>query len=132
MADRAKALGRVLAVQRQVVRLAEWRLAALQRQCAEIKDDQACLQAFVAGEEALTPLLSAAAFGRGQSLLQAAAERESQAQAQSVATDAARQRERLAEKLVEAVRAEARRAAEKRHLEEAVEAWARRGDASFP
>ena len=132
MRDRSKSLERVLAVQRQVVRLAEWRLGTLKQQCADIKEDQARLHAFVSSEEALSPLMSAAAFQRGQSLLGAIVKREAEAATQTTYRDTMRRRERLAEKLVEKVRAEIECAAEKRHLEETIEASAWRDDASFP
>jgi hypothetical protein len=132
MRDRSKSLERVLAVQRQIVRLAEWRLGTLNQQCAGIKEDQARLHAFVSSEEVLSPLMSAAAFQRGQSLLGAIVKREAEAATQTTHTDTMRRRERLAEKLVEKVRAEIKHAAAKHHLEETIEASAWRDDASFP
>ena len=132
MRDRDKSMQRVLAVQRQVVRLAEWRLGVLKRQCTEIKADQVRLHEFVSGGEALSPLLSAAAFTRGQSLIADGAQREEQALQQSRHTDAMRRRERLAEKLVDDLRAKADAAAEKRDLDETLEAFAQRDPASFP
>jgi hypothetical protein len=132
MRDRSKSLERVLAVQRQVVRLAEWRLGTLKQQCTEIKADQARLHAFVSSEEALSPLMSAAAFKRGEALLGAIVKREAETKMQTTHTDTMRRRERLAEKLVDKVRAELEHAAEKRHLEETIEASAWRDDASFP
>ena len=132
MTDRAKSMARVLAVQRQMVRLSEWRLGVLQGQCAAIKEDQQRLHAFVSSEEALSPLLSAAAFARGQALLVAASEKKQRAEAQSHLTNSMRRRERLAEKLVDKLQAAAEQAAEKRSLQDVIEAFAQRGDASFP
>ena len=132
MADRAKSMARVLAVQRQVVRLAEWRLGVLQGQCAAIEEDQKRLHAFVSSEEVLSPLLSTAAFERGQALLQAASERKQQAETQLCLTDSMRRRERLAEKLVDKLQAEVEQAAEKQSLQEVIEALAHRDDTSFP
>ena len=132
MRDRGKSLERVLAVQRQVVRLAEWRLGALKQQCTDLKQDQARLHSFVSGEDVLSPLMAAAAFKRGQVLLGSIVEREAEAAHQTTHTDTMRRRERLAEKLVEKVRAEIDHAVEKRQLDETIEASAWRDDASFP
>ena len=132
MADRRKSLGRVLVVQRQMVRLAEWRLGLLKQQCAEIREDQTRLHAFVSDEDALSPLLSDAAFDRGRSLLQASVEREGQLEAQSHHTDTMRRRERLAEKIMGRLKSEAEQAEEKRSLQDVMEAFASRDDASFP
>ncbi len=132
MVDRVKSMKRVLDVQRQVVRLAEWRLGVLKQQCIQIEEDKARLHAFVSADEALSPLLSAAAYGRGQALLKAGAERAGEEAVQSRLTDSMRRRERLAEKLVDRLQAEADLAAEKRSLQEVIEAWAGRDDASFP
>jgi hypothetical protein len=132
MRDRSKSLERVLAVQRQVVRLAEWRLGTLKQQCADIKADQARLHAFVSNEEALSAVMSVAAYKRGQSLLNSIVTREAETATQETHTDAMRRRERLAEKLVEKMRSENEQSAEKRRLEETIEAAAWRDDASFP
>lgn len=132
MADRAKSMGRVLAVQKQMVRLAEWRLGVLKQQAVEIREDQRRLHAFVSDEEALSPLLSAAAFDRGRALLKASIERDAQVEEQSRLTDTMRRRERLAEKLVDKLEAAAGQEAEKRQLQEVLEAFGQRGDASFP
>ena len=132
MRDRVKSLKRVLAVQRQVVRIAEWRLGTLKQQCVELKADQVRLHEFVSGGERLSPQLSAAAFKTGQSLIGAILKREGEASRQSVHTDAMRRREKLAEQLVDKVVAVADQAAEKRALEETIEASAWRDDASFP
>ena len=53
-------------------------------------------------------------------------------EAQSRLTDAMRRRERLAEKLVDRLETAAGREAEKRNLQEGLEALAQRDDASFP
>ena len=132
MADRAKSMKRVLDLQRQVVRLAEWRLGVLKQQRIQIEEDQARLHAFVSADEALGPLLSAAAYGHGQALIKAATERSGEEAAQSRLTDSMRRRERLAEKLVDKLQAEADRATEKRSLQEVIQAWSSRDDASFP
>lgn len=132
MRNRSKSLERVLAVQRQIVRLEEWRLGKLKQQCVEIKEDQVRLHAFVSDEDVLSPLMSAAAFKRGQTLLRSFVKREAEHATQSTHTDLMRRRERLAEQLVDKVRAEMDRVAEKRDLEETIEAMASRDDASFP
>ena len=131
MRDRLKALKRVLAVQKQMVELAEWRLAASQRQHAELKADQVRLHEFVSGES-LGPLLSAAAFKRGRSLQDAVARADVVLATRTQHGDAMRRRESLAEKLVDKAVAEADQAAEKRNLQETIEAWSWGKDASFP
>lgn len=132
MANRKKSLDRVLAVQQQMVRLAEWRLGALQQQCAEIKADQVRLQEFVASEDKLSPLLSAAAFTRGQALLALGAKREAEAERQSDHANKMRRREKLAEKLVQKAQVVQDRDDEKRLLQETLEASFQKGGASFP
>ena len=131
MRDHVKSLKRVLAVQQQIVKLAEWRLNASQRQSVELKADQVRLDDFIAGEN-LTPLLSVAAFKRGKTLQIAVARVDAAVATQTLHSDAMRRREKLAEKLVDKAVREAEQVAEKRHLEETIEAWSWREDASFP
>ena len=51
MRDRLEAMRRVLAVQQQVKRLAEWRLAAIGQQTAELTDARTALDRFVEGAD---------------------------------------------------------------------------------
>jgi hypothetical protein len=123
---------RLLAVQGQMVQLAEWRLGALNRQATELKEDQLRLRDFMSGDERLSPLLSAAAFKRGKMLQGAIVGADAKAVAQTRHRDAMRRKEKLAEKLVEKIVAEADRAAEKRQLSEIIDAMPPKDDASFP
>jgi hypothetical protein len=132
MRDRVKSAKRILAVQTQLVKLAEWKLNNIKRQTIELRADQERLQAFVSDSESLSPLLSAAAFKRGKSLQTALVKSQANAAKQTNHTDAMKRREKLAESLVDQVRAAADRAAEKRALEETIEAAFWTDDASFP
>jgi hypothetical protein len=132
MRDRVKSAKRILAVQTQLVKLAEWKLNNIKRETVELQADQGRLQAFISDSESLSPLLSAAAFKRGKSLQTALVKSQASAVKQTGHTDAMKRKEKLAEGLVDQVRAAADRAAEKRQLEETIDAafWA--DDASFP
>jgi hypothetical protein len=132
MRDRLKSAKRVLAVQHQMVKLAEWRLGVLQRQGSELQADRDRLHEFVSGGDPLSPLLSSAAFVRGQHLQKALVQCEADQQAQTQHKDTMRRREKLAEKLVDKAKAEAAHAFEKRALQEVIEAAAWVDDASFP
>jgi hypothetical protein len=131
MRDRVKSSKRILAVQSQLVKLAEWKLNNIKRQTADLQADQERLQAFVSNADSLTSLLSDAAFRRGKSLQAAVVKSQASAARQVSHTDAMKRKEKLAEGLVDQARAAADHAAEKRQLEETIEAafWA--DDASF-
>jgi heme-binding NEAT domain protein len=123
---------RVLAVQQQMVKLAEWKLSAAKQQSAELRADALRLQEFVARGDATSPALSEAAFRRGKSLQVAVARSDHTVQVQINHTDTMKRREKLAEKLVDKVVKEADQAAEKRFLQETIETALARDDASFP
>ncbi|MDR3464251.1 MAG: hypothetical protein P4L76_18255 [Beijerinckiaceae bacterium] len=132
MRDRLKSSKRILAVQTQLVKLAEWKLNTLKRQTAELQADQERLQEFVSHADSLSPLLSAAAFKRGKSLQTALVKSQAGAAKQVSHTDAMKRKEKLAENFADRMRAAADSAAEKRQLEETIEAASWTDDASFP
>ncbi|MGD0633106.1 MAG: hypothetical protein ABSA13_02330 [Beijerinckiaceae bacterium] len=132
MRDRLKSSKRILAVQTQLVKLAEWKLNNIKRQTVELQADQARLQEFVSNADSLSPLLSAAAFKRSKSLQTALVKSQANVASQTLHTDAMKRREKLAEGLADKMRAAASNAAEKRQLEETIEAASWTDDASFP
>ena len=128
MADRLKSLERIQAVQAQMVRLTEWRLAAAERACRTLADDQVRLRAYVAceglvGESALGAPLAKAALksihGVDRKLVEAERDREIEQQK----LGALKRRERVAAAMTEQAQASARRADEDRFLATTMDAW---------
>ncbi len=129
MSERLKALRRVRAVQAQVKRMAEGRLAAAERREAALADAAADLGAFVAegcpaGDLARLAVLQT----RRLALQRRDAEAERAARAETVAE--ADRRHRLTERRIEELDADVRRAAERRDLQNLLDAFlARPGEA---
>ena len=132
MKDRVKSTKRILAVQSQLVKLAEWRLEAAKRDTAAFQADQTRLQEFVGNADHLNALMADAVFKRGKQLQAAVVRSQTSVAQQSVHKDMMKRREKLAEGLAGEARADSEREAEKRQLQEIVEAAFASGDASFP
>lgn len=132
MRDKVKSSKRILAVQSQLVKLAEWRLNHTQRHAMQLQEDQTRLQEFVSQSDNLSPLMSAAAFKRGKALQSALVQTKSQAARQEAHKDTMKRREKLAEGLVDKAKSAAEREAEKRQLQEIIEAMSWPDGASFP
>ncbi len=121
--ERSEALKRLEAVQGQMVRRGEARLAGAARSCATLAADAARLRDYVAGEQGLgTPLAKAAvksalAIERQRTL----AERERDALALRLTE--LRRHERVVGRMAADADLEARRASEDRALAEAMDAW---------
>ncbi len=130
--DKVKSSKRILAVQTQLVKLAEWKLNLIQRKTVELHEDQQRLQAFVSQSDNLSPLMSAAAFKRGKQLQTALVQTKSAAVKQETHKDTMKRREKLAEGLVDKAKSAAAQEEEKRQLQEIIEAANWPGDASFP
>ena len=62
MADRLAALKRIQGVQTQMARLAEWRIAAADRACRVLADDQARLREYVSTDGSIGVALAKAAL----------------------------------------------------------------------
>ena len=145
MADRLKSLARIQAVQAQMVRLTEWRLAAAERTCRALSEDQMRLRAYVsgegqtseglasegpAGESALGAPLAKAALksihGVDRKLVQAERDRDAEHHKFGVL----KRRERVAASMTEQAQALARRAGEDRDLRLTMDAWIASRDAA--
>lgn len=133
MADRLAKIRRIQAVQAELHRLAEWRLASLARKQEELATEQTVLIASLNDEDQLHGLFVGAMARRLRAL---AGETERvkvarEAQADRVLDEARRLKQ--AERMVDRASVDHRREAEKRELQALVEALlARRGDASLP
>ncbi len=62
VSDRARSLARIAAVQADMVKLAEWKLAAARRDRDNVEEERRLLATFVGGEEALGAGLARAAL----------------------------------------------------------------------
>ena len=62
VSDRARTLARIAAVQAEMVKLAEWKLAAARRDRDSLEEERRLLATFVGGEEALGAGLARAAL----------------------------------------------------------------------
>lgn len=62
VSDRARSLARIAAVQAEMVKLAEWKLAAARRDRDNLEEERRLLATFVGGEEALGAGLARAAL----------------------------------------------------------------------
>ena len=127
MKDRLSAMRRVLAVQGQVKRLAEWQLAALEARKRELDDLGRELECFNDSPE-VSGHLALLGLRQRRRLAARASQAESERQVQAEATRDARSREKLAEQLVADLTAEDRRSRETRDLEALIEAFAHLGN----
>ncbi len=132
MDGRLKSLRRIDAVQAQMVRLAEWRLAAAEHACRETAGDQARLREYVAGDGALGMPLARAALKSITLLDRRLARAEQERVSQKTALDQLRRRERTVATMADAAAAVARKASEDRDLATTMEAWLAAKGASLP
>ena len=120
MSERLRSLRRILAVQSQRKRLAEWALAAAETRKAAVGIERTELRGFVEAEN-LTGALAGLALDQTRRLAERDAEAGRDVGRQRDALQAAERRHRLAERLTEAVAAENRIVAERRSLEQLIE-----------
>ena len=123
MANRLAALERIQAVQAQMVRLTEWKLAAADKACRHLKADQERLRDYVAGENALGVLLAKAALKSMDAVESKLVQAE---QVRALETDrlgALKRRENVASSMRATAAVEARRSEEDRDLAQTMEAW---------
>lgn len=132
MADRAKALVRLATVQKQIVRLSEWRLAHAEQACRELSENQLRLQRYVVEEGALGVPLAKAALRSLHGLDRRIADAESRRAASRTLLETAKQREQAVDALSDRVGRLAQRKAEDRALGEVVEAWLAGKGTSLP
>jgi hypothetical protein len=132
MKKRLDSITRVLDAQRQLHRAAEWQLARLQRQEAELEEDQRSLIAALNDDNALQGLFIEATAKRMRAVarkIDATKEAKAQ-QAREVAAQASRVKR--AERLAETVEREHRRDEERRDLAEVIEQALAHRRASLP
>jgi len=133
MADRLAKVRRIQAVQAELHRLAEWRLAGLARKQQELAEEQTVLIETLNDEDQLHGLFVGAMARRLRTL---AGETERVKVAHEAQTDRVldeARRLKQAERMVDRVSVDHRRETEKRDLQALVEALlARRRDASLP
>lgn len=130
VSDRAKSLARIAAVQAELVKLAEWKLAAACRDRDALADERRLLASFVGGEEALGAGLATAALRTARvvevRMAQVATEIAGlQSQLQSL-----RRRDKVVVDMAGEARRSAQREGEAVALSETMEAWLAR--ASLP
>lgn len=123
MAARLKSLRRIEAVQAEMTRLAEWRLAAAERACRAAAEDKARLDAFVGDEVAVGAPLARAALRTSKGIERRLASAEAERALERDRLDALRRRDGALEAAVSRAAVAARREAEARELGEVIEAW---------
>ena len=123
MSDRLNALRRIEAVQSEMIKLAEWRLAAAIQACRELEETRTRLSEYAAGDGALSATLAEATFRSLQGIdrRRAAAERERAAQREKL--DVLLRRGRALDNATRQAAETARREDEARSLAETMDAW---------
>jgi hypothetical protein len=121
MSARLTSMRRIVEVQRDLRRAAEWRRAELERRLAALQEGERELVRFLSGENAFSGLFAASLAGRLRSLAAEIeeAKRALAAQAEVVLREAGR--EKRAERLAATLRREERRGEERNELAAAVE-----------
>jgi hypothetical protein len=132
MQARLKSLRRILAVQKDLQRLAEWKLATLQRKEADLQKDQERLVTYLDEDHSFTPTYAKTIADRLRAL---AADRqraavEKQIQAERVLDQTRRLGQ--TERRVDTAAALLRRIEERQDLAEVIEAQVNRKQASLP
>ena len=131
MQSRIKSLRRILAVQKDLQKLAEWKLAQLQRKELDLQKDQERLVTYLDEDHAFTPTYAKTIAARLHSL---AAERQKTVIEKQLQTERVLEQVRRvgqAERRVEATAEILRRTEERRELAETIEAEVNRKLASL-
>ena len=123
MADRARALQRIAKVQAEMVKLAEWRVAAADQQIAALAADRARLVDYAASAGALGEPLAKAALRSMVTIDRRVSEVRLGQVAEQARLDVLRRRDHAVAAMAEAATAAARRAAEAAELVSTMEAW---------
>lgn len=131
MRQRLKSLQRLLSVQKDLHRMAEWRFAALERQLYVLRGEQKRLLSYLDDERLFTLAYSQSILERLRALEEAKARLTHQRDEQSrILLEDARRMGQVAH-AAEAVAEHCRRDDEKRELDEAIDAALNRLGASF-
>ncbi len=126
MTDRLKALKRVLKVQDQLKRSADWRLAEAERASSEIAEAQAELWRFMDGT-VLTGAFAAAAAAQSRRLDTRGNEAARVVEAERTAMQEVTARQKLVAKALDSLSREDAAARERKDLERLIEGFAGRG-----
>lgn len=134
MKDRLRSMRRVLAVQEQVKRLAEWRLTSAETRQRELEGEAQELDGYIARSAIGDPLSTAAMGQRRRVAGHEAVNTETVARERQAATQA-RSLHRLAERMLDTLETDDERLRERRDLERLIEDLCGRDadpDASLP
>jgi len=129
---RLTAVRRILSVQQQVRRLAEWKVATVHREAAALEAAHEALTAFLDGEAGISPLFAAAAMKQLQAIGAAKDRLEERRAIEEARLRAEAQRAGLAERLAQRAATDAAREAERDALVEVIERIVHRGGTSLP
>lgn len=132
MTPRLKSAQRVVQVQRDLQRVAEWRHAELERRVEALETTRRDLVRFLSDEHAFTGLLAANLAKRLSTVAAEIAEAQAAVAAQAAAVLDEARRTKRAERVMEELQREARRALEAQELMTAVEDAGARRSASPP
>ena len=130
VAERARSLARIAAVQAKMVELAEIKLAASQRRRDRLEEERALLTGLISGEAALGPGLARAALRSTKALDARISQAGSEIAALKGELDGLRRRDHTVASMAKDARGAARREEEAKALGETMEAWLAR--ASLP
>ena len=128
MADRLKSLQRIAKVQAEMVKLAEWRIAAAERQIEALAQDRARLVDYVSTTGALGVPMAKAALRSMTVVDRRRDEIERARSAEAERLDGLRRRDRAVAAHADLAAREARRAGERIELAAVMEAWLARPD----
>ena len=123
MSDRAKSLARIAAVQKEMVRLSEWRLASAERACRDLAADRGRLETYVTDQGALGQPLAKAALRSLHAIDRRLRAEEARRAAGKAALTAAKQREHVVDALAEDATRTAREAQARADLAATIDAW---------
>ncbi len=131
VSDRARSLARIAAVQAEMVKLAEWKLAAARRDRDALDEERRLLATFVGGEEALGAGLARAALRTARVIdVRLAQVEERDRRSGGASSTKLRRRDKAVTGMAGEARQAARRGDEAVALGETMEAWLAR--ASLP
>ncbi len=130
VSNRAKSLARIAAVQAELVKLAEWKLAAASRDRDALEEERRLLAGFVGGEEALGAALAAAALRTARVVETRMAQVAREIAGLESQVQSLRRRDKVVADMAGGARRAAQREDEAVALTETMEAWL--GRASLP
>lgn len=129
--DRARSLGRIAFVQTEMVRLAEWKLAAARRRRRVLDEESDLLTVFSSGD-ALSADLAKAVLRTSKTLVSRELETDREIAADQARLDTLRRRGHVLNTLEAEAKRAMRREEEAAALVETIEAWFARKGTSLP